>query len=216
MKRTSLFVTTICLTFLFSTVAYCEPTTKKPVRTTNFTYKDFESVVQAVDKHYIDKNIDVDRAYTDAAVFAMISLPHSLYLYPESYFKEREQYEEKDDILPGSTFKLSESDQFIVFDPNYKKIDEIRKARAKNEAAKPKLSNDELKKIIEREQIKKSILASRWEQIKFNKKDFDRVITFITENLSKYKTQPLKDAYESMEDEDEAKEEIIAKTAASV
>ena len=123
-------------------------------------------------------------------------------LYPESYFKEREQYEEKDDILPGSTFKLSESDQFIVFDPNYKKIDEIRKARAKNEAAKPKLSNDELKKIIEREQIKKSILASRWEQIKFNKKDFDRVITFITENLSKYKTQPLKDAYESMEDED--------------
>ncbi|HRG46112.1 MAG TPA: S41 family peptidase [Leptospiraceae bacterium] len=211
MKRTSLFVTTICLTFLFSTVAYCEPTTKKPVRTTNFTYKDFESVVQAVDKHYIDKNIDVDRAYTDAAVFAMISLPHSLYLYPESYFKEREQYEEKDDILPGSTFKLSESDQFIVFDPNYKKIDEIRKARAKNEAAKPKLSNDELKKIIEREQIKKSILASRWEQIKFNKKDFDRVITFVTENLSKYKTQPLKDAYESMEDEDEAKEEFSVK-----
>jgi C-terminal peptidase prc len=208
LKRTSLFVTTICLTFLFSTVAYCEPTTKKPVRTTNFTYKDFESVVQAVDKHYIDKNIDVDRAYTDAAVFAMISLPHSLYLYPESYFKEREQYEEKDDILPGSVFKISESDQFIVFDPNYKKIDEIRKARAKNEAAKPKLSNDELKKIIEREQIKKSILASRWEQIKFSKKDFDRVITHITENLNKYKTPPMKDAYESMEDDEETKEEF--------
>jgi len=211
LKRFSFFLTTICFTFLFSTVAYCEPTAKKPTRTTNFTYRDFESVVQAVDKHYIDKNIDVDRAYTDAAVFAMLSLPHALYLYPESYFKDREQYEEKDDILPGSTFKLSESDQFLIFDPNYKKIEEIRKARAKTEAAKPKASNDELKKLIEREQIRKSILASRWEQIKFGKKDFDRVITFITENISKYKTQPMKDTYESIDEDEEVKEEFSMK-----
>ena len=59
--------------------------------------------------------------------------------------------------------------------------------------------------------MKKSILASRWEQIKFSKKDFDRVITFITENLSKYKTQPFKDAFESIDEDEEAKEEFGVK-----
>lgn len=210
MKRLSI-ITSILLALSFASVAYCEPTAKKkPARQTSFSYKDFDNVVQAVDKHYIDKNIDVDRAYTDAAVFAMMALPHSLYLFPESYFKERELYEEKDDIMPGSTFKLSETDQFIVFEPDYKKIDQIRKQKAKE--TKPKLSNDELKNLVEREQIRKSILSSRWEQIKFTKKDFDRVLNFVQQNIDKYKTAPFKeDEAEVSDDEGEVKEEFSMK-----
>ena len=113
MKKLSLYFIFV-LTLVSTSFIHCEPNRKsKKSDKAPFTAKDFESVVLSVSRHYIDKNIDQDRAYTDAAVFAMLSLPHSLYLYPESYFNEREKYEEADSIVSGETFKLSPSDEFI-------------------------------------------------------------------------------------------------------
>jgi C-terminal peptidase prc len=201
----TLFIT-LCFSFLL-----CSPSSAKKNSFNSFTEKDFASVVEAVKENYIDKNIDVDRAYTDAAVFAMLALPHPLYLFPEAYFKERENYEEKEEIFPGTTFKLSDSDQFLIFDPDYKKLEEMKKAKQKADANKPKLSNEEIKKMVEREYAKKQILASRWEQIKFGKKDFDRVVSYISKNLNKYKTPPIKEQTETIDEEDEPKEEFSMK-----
>ena len=70
----------------------CEREAKKaPKRDTDFTYSDFEQVVDSIDKYYIDKNINKNRAFTDAAVYAVMTMPHPLYLYPESYFNERDK-----------------------------------------------------------------------------------------------------------------------------
>lgn len=209
MKKLSFF--TLVLSLLFTGVLNCEPKVKsKNKKETHFTSKDFENVVLAVEKNYIDKNIDINRAYTDAAVFAMLSLPHSLYLLPETYYNERENYEEKDEIMPGTTFKLEPSDKFLILDPDYKKVEEMRKAKAKKEENK-KLSNEEIKQLVEREQTRKSILASRWEQTGFTKKDFDRVMNFIQENISKYITPPIKDTLALEEDEEENKEPFSMK-----
>jgi len=190
---------------ILSLTINCESKAKKPPRSYDFTSRDFETVVSSVEKHYIDKNINVDRAYTDAAVFALMSLPHTLFLYPESYFKERDKYEEAEEIFPGETMKISPSDQFVIFNPDYAKVDEIRKKKLQAESTKPKASNDEVKRIIDREKVKKSILASRWEQIRFSKKDFDRVIAYIQDNISKYDKPAIKDPLFESDEESEKK-----------
>lgn len=190
----------------------CEPEAKKAQnRETNFTYVDFETVIRTVDKLYIDKHINVNRAYTDAASFAFLSMPHPLYIYPESYFKEREKYDDKEDLWPGNTFKLSPSDKFVIFDPDYTQVEKIQKEkRKKNENRK--LSDAELKKLIEKEKLKKSVISARWEEINFSRKDFDRVVTYIQDNLDKYKTPVLKGLVELdgelPEEEEEDKKEF--------
>jgi C-terminal peptidase prc len=211
LKKKSFFVSLLIgsIVLLSSTIT-CEPKTKK--KNTKFAADDFLEVIKSVERHYIDKNYDVDRAYIDAASFALMSLPHSLYLFPENYYTERDKYEEKDDIMPGKTFKILPSDSYLIFEPDYKKVDEIRKARAKSDVIKPKMSNDEVKKLIEREQTRKNILSSRWEQANFSKKDFDKIMNFIQENLAKYKTPPIKETLEDIE-EDTEKEEYSIKDA---
>ncbi len=170
----------------------CEPEAKKnPKNHKVFTYEDFESVVNTIDRNYIDKNINKNRAFTDAAGFAVLSLPHPLYLYPESYFNEREKYEDKQDLMPGKTFKISPSDKFVLFDPDYDQVEKIQKEKLKKNENK-KLSDEELKKLIEKEKLKKSIIAAKWEEVNFTKKDFDRVIAYVNDNLDKYKTPVLK------------------------
>lgn len=206
MKKLSIYFVFI-LTLVSCSFLHCEPNRKnKKSNQALFTAKDFESVVLSVGRHYIDKNVDVDRAYTDAAVFAMMSLPHSLYLYPEAYYNERSKYEDPDDIVPGSTFKLSPSDEFLIFEPDYKKVEKMREAKEKKKnKKKDQKKRTDLKQIIEKEQKRKSILAARWKQINFGKKDFERVMQFVKENLHKYDEYPIKDKFA---DEKEEKDEF--------
>ncbi len=212
MKKKKVFISLlVSIAIALSATLNCEPSAKK--RVTKFGAEDFNEVLKSVERHYIDKTIDIDRAYTDAAVFAMMSLPNSLYLYPESYFNERDQFEEKDDIMPGKSFKLSPSDSFLIFEPDYKKVDEIRKARLKTESQKPKMSNEDLKKLIDREKARKDIIAVRWEQSKFSRKEFERVMTFIQENISKYKVPPIKDMMGEPEEDETQKDEYSMKDA---
>ncbi|EPG74671.1 peptidase, S41 family [Leptospira fainei serovar Hurstbridge str. BUT 6] len=192
------FVSVVLCTSIF----FCEPSSGHSKTTADFTLKDFDSVVKTVDRSYIDKNIDKNRAYKDAAIFALFALPHALYLYPESYFKDREKYEEPDDIFPGKTFKLSSEDKFIVFDPDYKEVEKIRDRKLKEEANKPKLSGEEVIKLVEREKVRKAVLSAKWEQTNFSKKDFDRVLAFIEKSLQNYSTPPLKDPFGTEETKD--------------
>ncbi|TGL54763.1 PDZ domain-containing protein [Leptospira wolffii] len=185
-----------CISVILSTsIFFCQPSSGNSKTTADFTLKDFDSVVKTVEGNYIDKNIDKNRAYKDAAVFALFSLPHALYLYPESYFNDRAKYEEADDIFPGKTFKLSPEDKFVLFDPDYKEVEKIRDRKLKEESNKPKLSSDEVLKLVEREKIRKKVLSAKWEQTNFSKKDFDRVLAYIEKSLPNYSTPPLKDPF---------------------
>lgn len=144
-----------------------------------------------MDKYYIDKNVNKNRAFTDAAVFSVLTLPHPLYIYPESYFNEREKYEDKEDIFPGKSFKISPSDKFVLFDPDYTIVEKMQKEKIKKNENK-KLSDEELKKLIEKEKLKKSVISAKWEEINFSKKEFDKVISYLRDNLDSYKTPVLK------------------------
>jgi C-terminal peptidase prc len=200
-KKTVFHITLLVLSLVFTSFLNCEPkkSSKKKEPMPDFTARDFESVVLSVERYYIDKNIDVDRAFTDAAVTAMATLPHGLFLYPEKYFEEREKYEEKEDLVPGTTFKLSPSDEFVIFNPDYKQLEKVRKEREKKVADK----KVDLKDLVEKEKVKKTVLTSRWKEINFSKKDFNRVITFIQDNLSKYKKPPTPEQEVEKDDEDD-------------
>ncbi|MCP5498464.1 MAG: S41 family peptidase [Leptospiraceae bacterium] len=186
---------------------HCEPSRKsKKEPPADFTARDLESVVLTVDRYYIDKNIDKERAYTDAAVFAMMALPKGLYLYPREYYKQREQYEDKEDILPGKTFQLSPSDEFLVFEPDYV---ELEKRRKKKLDEKPKKnSKKDLEDLVKKEQTRKDFLASKWKETKFGKKDFERVISFIKNNLTKYNQSPFKEEEQEKDEDDEDNHEF--------
>jgi C-terminal peptidase prc len=209
LKKLSTIIITVFAFFLLTGMfSYCEPEAKKKPEIKNtFSYKDFETVVQVVDKYYIDKNINKNRAYTDAAVFTLLSMPHPLYLLPESYFKERAKYEDPDDIFPAkSTFKLSPSDKYLIMDPDYDQVEEIRKKKMKKTENK-KLSDDEVKKLIEKDKLRKSVLAAKWEETRFSKKDFDKVLSFVQENFEKYKEpameKPILDGDLTLDEESE-------------
>ncbi|WCL50014.1 S41 family peptidase [Leptospira sp. GIMC2001] len=191
-KVSYIFSTILVIGLLSGTLSRCEPEAKKQPEVKNsFTYKDLESVVLAVDKFYIDKSINKNRAYTDAAFYTLLSMPHPLYLYPESYFNEREKYEDADSLLPvKSTFKLSPSDKFIIMDPDYVKVEEMRKAKIKKNENR-KMSDEEVKKLIEKDKLRKSVLSAKWEETRFSKKDFDKIIAYVEENLAKYKEPAL-------------------------
>ncbi|MCG9874741.1 MAG: S41 family peptidase [Leptospiraceae bacterium] len=187
-KNSYIFSTIITLALILGSLSFCErEAKKKPSIINTFSMNDFESVVQSVDKFYIDKKTNKNRAYTDAAVYTLLSLPHPLYLMPESYFKERAKYENPEDMIPvKETFKITASDKYILVDPDYKKLEELRKTKlSKNE--NKKLSDEEVKKLIEKDKLRKSVITAKWEETRFSKKDFDKIIAFVEQNLSKYK-----------------------------
>lgn len=187
MKLRALYLISIFgLFFLFCGPRTAE--TKKPIP--SFKAKDFEIVTRLVDENYIDKNINKNRAFVDASIFALLSLPHPLYLYPEAYFKEREKFEDKESIYPGKTFKISSNDSYVIFDPNYAEVEKIRKARFKKNENKT-LTDEEVKKVYEKDKTRKAILFSKWAETNFSKSDFEKVIRFIEENIQTYKT-PIK------------------------
>ena len=184
---------------LLSGVLSCEPEAKKPPKNTTFTYQDFENVVGIVDKFYIDRNnINKNRAFTDAAVFAISSLPNVLFLYPESYFEERANYEDSKEILEGTTSKISPSDRFVIFTP---KQEALNKSLNSKTGEFKKLSDMELRKVIEKEKLRKSVLAKKWEETNFTKKDFDRVMAHIEANLASYSVPRLNVRAEETEEE---------------
>jgi C-terminal peptidase prc len=75
------------------------------------------------------------------------------------------------------------------------------------------MSNDELKNLIEREKGRKDVLTVRWEQTKFSRKEFERVMVFIQENINKYKVPPIKDMMGEPEEDETQKEEYSMKDA---
>lgn len=188
----------VVLLFITS-VSFCH-SVKKSQKPVTFSYQDFENVVAEVDESYIDKNINKNRAFTDATITALASLPHPLYIYPESFFKERDKYEEKDDIMPGKTFKISPVDKYIIFDPDYEKIKELRKEKANDK--NKKMDNEEVHRLIEKDKIRKSVLYAKWSEVNFNKKDFDRILSFVESNLQNYsKPVVLDDRFKSETDD---------------
>jgi carboxyl-terminal processing protease len=207
-KNSILFSTTITLLVLTGSLSFCErEAKKKPEIANTFSYRDFESVVQSVDKFYIDKNTNKNRAYTDAAVYTLLSLPHPLYLFPESYFKDRAKYEDSEDMIPvKETFKISPSDKYIVMDPDYGKLEELRKNKSKKNENK-KLSDDEVKKLIEREKLRKNVITAKWEEARFTKKDFDKILAFVQENLNRYKDPAFANIAIELEEDIEPNEE---------
>ena len=76
MKKFSIFFRTALVSTLVS-LALCSPSSAKKTNTQNIPFgeKDFANAVKTVKENYIDKNIDENRAYTDAAIFAMLSMP---------------------------------------------------------------------------------------------------------------------------------------------
>ncbi len=193
MKQKSLLFAILFVTSLF----FCGPReAKKNAPAVVFSPKDFETVVSMVDSHYIDKNINKNRAFTDAAVYMMMSLPHPLYLFPESYLAERTKYEEPDEIFPGKSFKISPSHKFVLFDPDYEKVEEIQKAKQKKNENR-KLSDQELKDLLAKEKQKKQVLTAKWDEINFSKKDFETVLAYLQDNLDKYKESPFKNKKDS-------------------
>lgn len=186
--------------FLYALPAACKDKdeVKDHWKSITFGQREFQGVTRLVDRYYIHFNKEKEKlAWPEAARYALMALPQTLHMYPEDFFRQRKKFIDPEDgiLTPGREFKLKPADKFVIFHPDYGKLEELREARKKKKKKKDKeLSQDEkdrqIKEMVELEKERKYALTAAWKKINFDQKDFRRVIKWLEKNHEKYNQPP--------------------------
>ncbi|GIX40522.1 MAG: peptidase S41 [Leptospiraceae bacterium] len=174
----------------------------------DFGREEFDEIINyAIANYYDPRMINVKRAYINASEFALKSLPYSLVIYPEDFYKDIRKYVKPERIVPGKIIKLHPEDKYIIIEPDYKELEKRNKEREekfKNLSFKERL---ELSKKIQ-EEIKKEqkILDDFWQKIEFSRNDFLKITQFIENNLDKYKEPPVLEKENKKQEENDYKD----------
>jgi C-terminal peptidase prc len=168
-----------------------------------FAQKELDQVLEIVKRSYIDRNsIKKKLAWVEASRFALLALPAGLQLYPESFFKIRNKYNDEDDIpLPGKELKIKSKDKYVIFIPDYEQYEKLKKEKEKKSdkegddkkyfKEKDDLEREKrIKKLVLQERERKQAITRAWKKISFTRKDFEKVISWIKQNQLKYKEYP--------------------------
>ena len=163
----------------------------------SFSQDDIYKIIKYARSNHIDPDrIHQNLSYVRATEKALQSLPHSLLLFSKEYYKNRSKWREKDDPpIPGKALFLKKDKPYLIFIPNYKKLDKMnKKAKAKRKKENKKLTRTKRREraFEQRNKDKKlhrlKLLA--WQKNKFSKNDFQYVLAWIEQNWRKYKNVP--------------------------
>ncbi|MFN3603596.1 MAG: S41 family peptidase [Leptonema sp. (in: bacteria)] len=187
------FFLSLFLVFIYLSFSGCESAESRNIPK-NFSLNEFDEVINyAISNYYDPKSINVKRAYIGATEAALKSLPYSLTIYPEEYYKNIEKYVKKERILPGKVIKISSENSYVIIEPNYKKLKEENKLK-EMELKQKKLSIKERlelsRKLQEELKEEQKFLEEKWKKTSFSREDFLKVVQFIKNNLEKYKVPP--------------------------
>jgi C-terminal peptidase prc len=180
---------------LFLTFCGWEPAQSTSVPK-GFSETSFDTIIHFALQNYIDPDsVDISRAYVGAAEMALRSLPYPLVLMPKEFYDNREKFQQPDRILPGSPIYLSSGDPFLVFKPDYIKIEQIEKEREKREkerrkALTPAQKQREAEAAKEQGLAELSGIEQAWKKSGFSQRDFKRIIEWIGANREKYSKTP--------------------------
>lgn len=135
-----------------------------------FGKRQFEEVLEYIDDYYIDDDFNSDRAYAEAANFALLNTIDGtmMELLPVSFYEARRDLEDEDEALAGKTEKIAPEDAFLIhFVPD------------KKDKKKKRLDDDELRALKTKSKVRAQALKEAWSKIPFSREAFDRVITHI-------------------------------------
>jgi len=159
----------------------------------NFGQNEFDEIINySIANYYDPKMINVKRAYINAAEYALKSLPYSLMIYPEGFYRNIKNYVSPDRIIPiKKEIKLNPEDKYVILEPDYVELENLSKKKEqmlKNLSLKERV---ELSKKIQ-EEIKKEqkALDDLWQLVDFSRNDFLKIMQFIQNNIDKYKELP--------------------------
>ncbi len=185
-------IKTLILIIYFSFCS-CESTETRSIPKT-FSLMHFDEIIDYSLMNYYDPSIiNTKKAYINAAVVALKSLPYGLILYPEKYYQEIEKYVKQERIIPGKPFKINEGDPYIILEPDYKVLNE--KQKKKEELLKykelPRKERIKLSTTLQEElKNEQQILEKFWDETPFERYDFLSILSFIESNLEKYSVYP--------------------------
>ena len=159
-----------------------------------FGQDDFTNIVSYARRYYLDPgSVDISRSYVGAAEAALKSLPYPLVLMSKSFYEKRSEIQDADRIMPGKVEKVGGSDEYLVFVPDYVQIDKRDKGITKRDRKLKLTPAQRAKRFAEnRARIKKEqrFVESAWNQVAFSKKDFQKIVKWISENRSRYNQPP--------------------------
>ena len=98
-------------------------------------------------------------------------------------------------IVPGRALSLRKKDPYLVFIPDYDKLESLsKKQKAKRKKRNKNLKDSERRKTFfterkKQEKLRKLRLAA-WQKSKFSIKDFEHILTWLEKNWEKYKELP--------------------------
>ena len=162
----------------------------------SFTRESFFKVISYARDNYLDpERINRDRAYVEAADAALRSLPYPLFLMTREFYEHRADYLEPERLIPGRALVIQQEDPYLVFVPDYKKWDEMNEKYEKAQAARRKRMSEserreEFVKQREKEDAVKKFIEKTWDQVKFNRTNFENVVAWVEQNYRKYQTLP--------------------------
>ncbi|MBW7857607.1 MAG: S41 family peptidase [Leptonema sp. (in: Bacteria)] len=192
-KSTRIFASLLLLLYLG--FCGCDPAQSKEVPS-SFNLDNFDRVVEYSLSNYLDPElVQARRSYIGAAEEALKSLPAGLLLLPENFYTNMSKLVAADRQIPGKVLKIAEKDPYIILIPDYKEIDKRRKAVEAREKVRRKgmtaaQKNQETEKLRDQIKQEQKSLEDEWNNIKFSRDDFKRVIGWIEANIENYKELP--------------------------
>ncbi len=136
-----------------------------------FGKRQFEEVLSYVDDYYIDDDFNAQRAFAEAANFALGAAIEDLRLelLPVSFHKARKGHADEEGELDGKTFSLQADDPFLVHVA----------PKAAKDKPKKRLDDDALRELKRKSRERSQLLEAEWAKIPFTRKEFDRVIAYV-------------------------------------
>lgn len=132
----------------------------------SFTLNDFKNVIQLAKKFHLDgEKINDSVALADAASSAIENLDKNLYFYSEEYLKNLEET----NISEGIIYKTNPNDSFVLLKLNTDSNSQNALGRSPKEHAQNILK--------QKQEIFNSLV-----KLKFTEDDFERVISYISQN----------------------------------
>ena len=155
-----------------------------------FTDADLQNVIAIIDKHYIDPDYDTNIAYVHGAHFGLLSLDPPRELVATSFYHQNKDLPDERNRLSGKVTQLDPSDAFYIhfFDPGAKDAE-------KTKYEHKKLSDKEILDEVNKEKDRQRRWLQSWNDIKFGRKGFERIIAYIQENKKSIKSFDLKKVY---------------------
>ncbi|NUN14506.1 MAG: S41 family peptidase [Myxococcales bacterium] len=147
-----------------------------------FDAPQFSEVMEFVQSHYIEENINESRQFAEACVYMMGGLDTPYLVLPKHFYETRKGNPDEEGALDGTTMPLKpgldvvlvkakkeEEEEDKEEDNKPKEKDSVKEKDKTADKKRKRLSDDEIRELRKKAQERQALLEQEWGKIKFDK-----------------------------------------------